>query len=432
MEGDTTLRALLSLFLLFANAFFVAGEYALVGCRRTRIEALVRQGNRTASLLRAAFDNFAIYVAGVQVAIAMCSIGIGMVTEPLITEWLKPAFGAFVPVVSVGISLLLVTFALVVLGELVPKYVAIHSPERLGLILIRPLRFCVTLLHPIAWLAQRSGALVILPFGIKISDFGSESVSKEDLMLLVRSGTEGGSLEEEHAQVISKALRLDVLDANDIMIHRIDIQWLDIATPFDQMVERVAKISHNRIPVCRGDIDDMAGVLYLQDFVRHWGQPDFDLERIIRPVEAVPENLPLNRVINRMRDAKTQILIVMDEYGGTSGLITLEDVVEEVFGELEDQLESERPPIEMHGARRVSARADVRYDELMDFLGLENDGSHSTDTLAQIMTNLLERVPKLGDFVELPIGIMRVENMARRRITRVSIQLARDVASNDS
>lgn len=432
MEGDTALRALLSIFLLLANAFFVAAEYALVGCRKSRLEALIRKGNRSAKLLLASLETFSMSIAGIQVAIAMCGIGIGMVTEPLITDWLQGYLGAFTKGVSIALSLLLVTFVLVVIGELIPKYVAIHSPERLGLVLVRPLRFCVTLLHPIAWLAQKSGALAILPFGIKVHEIGEDAISKEDLMLLVRSGSEGGSLEEEHAQVISRALKLDVLNADDIMIHRIDIQWLDLDTPLDEMLERIAHVSHNRIPVCRGDIDDLAGVLYLQDFVKHWGAPDFSLEKIVRPVEAIPESLPLNRVINRMRDAKTQILIVIDEYGGTSGLITLEDVVEEVFGELEDQLESERPPIELHGTRRVSARADVRFDELLEFLGQEPEEEIQTDTLAQILVDSLERVPKLGDSVQLPIGLMRVENMARRRITRVSIQLAKDVSSPDS
>jgi CBS domain containing-hemolysin-like protein len=187
---------------------------------------------------------------------------------------------------------------------------------------------------------------------------------------------------------------------------------------------RLRDVPFNRLPVCRGDIDEMVGLVYLHDIVKHWDDTDFCLAKIVRPIVAIPENLSMEKIVETMRTEKTQMLIVMDEYGGTSGLVTLEDVVEEVFGELEDRLESERPPIEELPNHRVSARADVRFDELVTRLGLNLDLGENTDTLATMMIEALERVPRPGDSVETVLGTMRVENMARRRITRVSIQLA--------
>jgi CBS domain containing-hemolysin-like protein len=189
----------------------------------------------------------------------------------------------------------------------------------------------------------------------------------------------------------------------------------------------VAAIPNTRVPVCRGDVDDVAGILYLHDFVRHWEDKDFDLEKILRPVVAVPENLTLDKIVERMQESRCQILIVADEYGGTAGLITLEDVVEEVFGELEDRIETERPTIELHPGGRVSARAEVRFDELVSRLGLDLPDDPSTDTLAQIFADRLERVPRMGDTIDTHLGVMRIENMARRRITRVSLQLNRQM-----
>jgi CBS domain containing-hemolysin-like protein len=246
---------------------------------------------------------------------------------------------------------------------------------------------------------------------------------KEELLMLVQSGGAEGTLDKTHAEMVTRALRLDVLAARDIMIHRLDIKWLDVSWTREVLMQRIKTIPFTRLPLCRGDIDDMIGIVYLHDIVRTLDDVNFSLEATARPLVAIPENLPMERIVQTMREEKTQMLIVMDEYGGTSGLVTLEDVVEEVFGELEDRLESERPVIETFPGGRVSARADVRLDELVSRLHLNVDIGDDTDTLAQVLIDALERVPRPGDSVETTLGTMRVENMARRRITRVSMQL---------
>lgn len=428
MEGDSPSLGLIgwviSVVLIFGNAFFVAAEYALVTSRRSRVETLAKQGKKAAQVLLSATQNLPQYVAGIQIWITFCSIGIGAITEAQLTAVLStvldPVAGR---IVSVMVSLLIVTLILVVVGELVPKYIALEHPERSAVLLIRPLRFFVVMMAPLVWLVQRLGKAILLLFGIRMGGSTDMSVSKEELLLLVRAGGDEGMLEQTHSTMLQRALKFDVLDAADIMVHRLDIQWLDLETPRDEVLAKIGKIGHSRIPVCRGDIDEIEGVLYVQDLLRHWSDSDFDLRSLLRPVEAVPENLSINKIINRMRDAKSQIIIVMDEYGGTSGLITLEDVIEEVFGELEDQIESERPPIERVSTHRLSARAEVRLDELFDFLGVSTEGETETDTLAGVVQNQLGRLPKLGDRVTMPFGDVRVENMARRRITRVSIFL---------
>ncbi len=434
MEGDrSSLGAagwLISIMLIGANAFLVAAEYGLIGSRKSRVEALAKKGNRSAKALLGALADVSRYVAGIQIAITICSIGIGAITETQVTNWLATYLDPYAGrALSVFISLLIVTYLLVVIGELVPKYLALKHAEKAALVFIRPLKVFVFLISPLVWLVQKSGAIVLRLFGVRLEDGLESNVSKEELLLLVRAGSDDGMLEETHANLIQRALKFDVLDANDIMVHRLDIHWLDLETPKEELMGRIGKMSHSRVPVCRGDIDDIVGVLYLQDLVRHWDEESFDLEKMLRPVEAIPENLPVNKIITRMRESKSQILIVMDEYGGTSGLITLEDVVEEVFGELEDQMESERPPIERVSTHRISARAEVRLDELYDFLGVAPEGEPVTETLASTVQNNLGRVPKLGDKVALPIGDLRVENMARRRITRVSIILREPASS---
>jgi len=387
------------------------------------VDSLAKKGSKMAKALSKELEDVSPYVAGSQIGVTMIGIGVGSVTEPFVTESLVELFGHSVPrAISFTISFLVVTFILVVVGELLPKYLVLNSPERVALVTFRPLKFIITILRPLIWLVQGAARLLLRLCGVKKGP-DSGSVAKEELMMLVQTGGAEGTLDKMHAEMVTRALKLDVLDARDIMVHRLDVKWLDLSLTKDELLEKIAAIPFTRLPVCRGDIDDMVGVAYLHDIVKNLHRSDFKLESLMRPLVAIPENLTMEKIVATMRDQKTQILVVMDEYGGTSGLITLEDVVEEIFGELEDRLESERPHIEVFANGRVSARSDVRLDEIIDFLHLPIESGENTDTLAQIIVDTLERVPRPGDSVETDLGKMRVENMARRRVTRVSIQL---------
>lgn len=422
MSSDTGLL-LASIALILLNAFFVAAEYALVSARRSRLEPEAKKGNRAAQAVLAAMDNLSPYVAGVQIAITMIGIGVGSVTEPFITEHLAFVLGSLPETARRIISVLIVTYITVVFGELVPKYWSLHRADSVAKLTTRPLKVFVRLVHPLVIVVQSSGSFLLRLAGIRIDEERSDAVPKEELLMLVRSGGAAGVLEKQQAEMVTRALRLDVLDAQDIMVHRLDVKWLDVSLSKEQVLERLKHIPYNRIPVCRGDIDDLVGVAYLHDIVANLDKPVFSLEKIMRPAIAIPENLSMEKIVETMRSEKSQMLVVMDEYGGTSGIVTLEDVVEEVFGELEDRLESERPPIEPHPAGRVSARAEVRYDELISRLELDVDPGENTETLATMVVNALDRIPRPGDTVNTPLGVIRVENMARRRITRVTIQL---------
>lgn len=430
MGNDVGPRLLASLLLILASGFFVAAEYALIGARKSRMETLARKGSKTARAFGKALDDVSFYIAGTQIAITLLSIAIGSFTEPFVSSLIIPYLKSIDPRLTHALSLLLITFLLVVIGELTPKYVAIKFAEQVGLVTFRPLRAIVLALGPLIWLAQNTAGLILRPFGVDARAHSAEALPKEELLMLVQTGGAEGTLDKTHAEMVTRALRLDVLAAKDIMVHRLDIKWIDASVDLDGLKVKLRELPHTRLPVCRGDIDELVGIAYLHDIVKSWDEPEFSLERIVRPIIAIPENLTMERIVQTMREEKTQMLIVMDEYGGTSGLITLEDVVEEVFGELEDRLEGERPIIEQLPGGRVVARADVRFDELVSRLGLPIEPGHNTDTLAQILVDALERVPKPGDSAETPLGLMRVEHMVRRRITRVSIQLTPELTDS--
>ncbi len=417
------LQVVVGLVLVLASAFFVAAEYSLVSARRSRIEALAKHGNKQAKRLGKVLDDVSPYVAGTQIGITLLNIGIGSFTEPFISEMLSKTMGPVPPSVRTAISLLIVTFTLVVIGELCPKFLTLRHAEKVALATFQPVQFFAAIFKPLIWMAQSTARLILKPFGVDISLHESDAIPKEELMMLVQSGGNEGILDKTHAEMVTRALRLDVLAARDIMIHRLDIKWLDVTQSQAEVLKKLKQIPFSRLPVCRGDIDDVVGIAYLHDIVKTLNEPNFSLEAVTRPIVAIPENLTMEKIVQTMREEKIQMLIVMDEYGGTSGLVTLEDVVEEVFGELEDRIESERDVIEVFPNGRVSARADVRFDELVDRLHLTIDPEDNTDTLAQTLVDTLERVPRPGDSVDFVLGTMRVENMARRRITRVSMQI---------
>ncbi len=424
MESDSSITLLISLLLLLGNAFFVAAEYGLVGVRRSKVESLAKQGNKTAKLVIKALDDMSTYIAGIQIGITIFGIALGALAEPFLSTWITGLLTRVPDSVASIIAIVIVSYPMVVIGELVPKYFTLKYADRVALMCIRPLKVIIPVIKPLIWVFRGTGSAVLKAMRIDMAQ-QSESLSREELAVLVQTGQSEGHFDETQADLITKTLKFDTLDAEDIMIHRLDIQWLEIETPKSELPEKIAKIPHSRIPVCRGDIDEVEGIVYVQDILARWDEPDFRLDRIMRDAEFIPETLTLDRMVSLMRDVKTQILIVRDEYGGTSGLITLEDIVEEIFGDLEDRLESERPSIERTSSIRVTAKASVRYDELLDFLKIDDhsDNGITTETLASLVMDGLGRVPKLGDSVELPIGKLQVENMAQSRITRLAVYL---------
>lgn len=403
---------LISILLVFGTAFFVCAEYSIVASRRSRIESLSKHGNRGAKAALKSYEHASELIAVSQIGISMIGIGLGSVTEPYLTEWLSELMGHTVPkAVSIAISLITITFFLVVVGELAPKYYTLRKSERIFLATHRIMRLLSQVAKPLIWLMQSTTSMILKPLGIDTDQKAQEGIEKEELLVMVRTGSSEGLIERPHAEMVARALKIDQLMAKDIMVHRLDIKWLDVKLTTAELMQKLKTIPYGRIPVCSGDIDEVLGVAYLHDIVKNMDRPDFMLEQILRPAITIPENLAIDRIVAQMRDTKTQILIVLDEYGGTSGLITLEDVVEEVFGELEDRLEFERPPIEILPAGRISARADVRIDELLARIQSDAEVEGGTQTLAQVIVDSLGRVPKPGDHVDTQFGAMRSKSV---------------------
>jgi CBS domain containing-hemolysin-like protein len=421
MESDSW-RLVGAFLLVILNAFFVAGEYALVGARPGRIAGLAKRGGRAAVAAKDALAHINKYIAGIQLAITMAGIGLGWVGEQSLAGLLRPFFdGMGLHFVSTIIAFLLVTFLLVVLGELVPKYVTINSPERMLVRIILPLNFFLLILRPLTAVLEFAGHWALRPFGVDTRRDQRTAMAKDELAMIIQESRSAGEFEESHARVITKALNFTDLQADDVMIPRVDIVSVDVDLGQEELLAQVAAQSHTRLVVVEdNDLDEVVGILHLQDLVRLVAGRVLDLRAAVRRPVFVPPNLSLERVVERMQEEKTQMLIIRDEHGGTAGLLTLEDVVEEIFGELDDQVEHAQPRIQTWYDGRIVMRGDVRTDEITENLGIE-EKPLPREPVSTIILDEIERTPKIGDSIETDLGLLRVVNMSRHRITRVSL-----------
>ena len=421
MESDSW-RLLGAFVLIVLNAFFVGAEYSLVGARPGRITALAKRGGKAAVAAREALGHINRYIAGIQLAITMAGIGLGWVGEQSLSAILRPFFdGIGLHFMSTAIAFLLVTFLLVVLGELVPKYVTINSPEKSLVRLILPLNFFLLILRPLTAMLEFAGHWALRPFGIDTRRDQRQAMAKDELAMIIQESSSAGEFDESHAKVITKALNFADLQADDVMIPRVDIVSVDADTPADALLSRIASQSHTRLVVVEdGDLDEIVGILHLQDFARLMAGRVPDLRAAVRPPVFVPPNLSLEKLIERMQAEKTQMLIIRDEHGGTAGLLTIEDIIEEIFGELDDQVEHAQPRIQTWVDGRIVMRGDVRTDELAEYLGMD-ENPLPREPVSTIIVDEIERTPKIGDSIQTALGLLRVVNMSRNRITRVSL-----------
>jgi CBS domain containing-hemolysin-like protein len=418
--------------LVLVNAFFVAAEYALVRVRRTRMETLAAQGSHMAKVVLHGLDHLNRYIAGVQVGITLAGLASGRFGEPALSALVDPLVSRLLPPALVGpevsdavatwVTLIVITYILVVLSELVPKALTLQHPDRVALLVAKPVQLFVAGFSPLVWSMNALGhrLLDLLRMPPAEDEAGVHSV--DELQLLIRQSYRAGVLEDLERQVMQRGARVADLRVAEVMIARLDIVALDLARPVDELLDHAAQTIHSRLPVYEGDLDHSIGVLYLQDLFKHLRQAHAtpDLRQLVRPALFVPELMLLDELLYTFQQRHTQIALVVDEHGSVVGLVTLEDVVEEVFGEMHDALEVAQPSIQQTPDGRVLVRGEVRLRELNERFGWQLQ-AEDVDTIAGYIMKHLGRTARVGDVLETPHGRLRVENMARVRITQVAM-----------
>jgi CBS domain containing-hemolysin-like protein len=418
--------------LIMVNAFFVAAEYALVRVRRTRMEALAAQGSSLAKVVLHGLDHLSRYIAGVQVGITLAGLASGRFGEPVLAALFAPLFARLFPpsllsmevstALATGLVLLVISYLLVVLSELVPKAITLQYAEQVALIIAKPMHMAVVVFTPLIWSMNALGNGILRLLHLPPPEEGQGAYSAEELHLLIVQSHKAGILEDIERQLMQRSVQFADLRVSDIMIPRVDIVALDIALPEDTLLDRAAQTIHTRLPVYEGTLDNILGILHLQDVFKHVRQPreGWGLRQLARPALFIPEVMPLDDLLRTFQQQHAQLALVVNEHGSLEGLVTLEDVVEELVGEIHDALEAAQPSIQHTSDGRVLVRGEVRLRELNERFGW-NLQDEEVDTIAGYIMKRLGRVAHVGDVIDTPYGTIRVENMAQVRITQVAI-----------
>lgn len=435
-------RILVLLLLTAANAFFSAAEVALLTVRPAKMQALAARGNRSAQAAMTLINNMERMISLCQVGITIASLGMGWAGEQAIydvlVKALKPYVAAHLEIVAHGIaflfSFLLLTFVLVVIGEVVPKNLAVEKSEQMALLTSPALLVCYKVLEPFVWVVERSSAAVTRLFGAKgVTHAGGHSA--EEIRHIVLTSSVSGTLPQFEQTAIQHLLDLRGLVAREVMVPRSSVVSISADSSLDEVLRVMSEHNYSRLPVWRDRPENIIGVIHYRDLLRVWRQrrfaserrrtaKPFQLEDALRKPLIVPETKPLTELLEEFRETHSHLAVVVDEFGTVMGLVTMEDILEQVFGEIEDEHDEERKaaPRATSGAIEVEGTIPIR-DLAMQY-GIELPADAEFETLAGFLLSRFGFIPKGGESVDEGGRRYTVVLMDRNRIARVRIETA--------
>ncbi|WP_423979321.1 hemolysin family protein [Ilumatobacter sp.] len=409
----------LALVLLILNGFFVAAEFALLASRRSRIEQLAAEGSRSAKSALAGIRELTLMLAGAQLGITMCSLGLGLVAEPAVAHIFEGLFGqvSFLSdtmshIVGFAIALSIVVFLHMVVGEMAPKSWAISHPESSAMKLALPFRAFVTVFRPVIWLMNGFANLVVRAVGVEPQDERAMAHSPSDLRLLLDESAGSGGLAVTEHELLTRSLQLSGLTASDAMTVRRDVIAVSADSSAQVAADESYRTGRSRIIVFEGDLDHVKGFIHAKDLLRLpngvWASTT--VGSITRNVMVTPEQHRLEDLLLEMQTERQHIALVIDEHGTVVGLVTLEDVIEELIGDFDDESDSRHDACERLADGSFRINGTLRHDEFEEFTGVGlPDGDWQT--VAGYVIAAFDEIPAVGDRVETEIGQFEVVSM---------------------
>lgn len=417
------------------TALYVAGEFAAISARKTRIIQLAEQGNRFAKMLVPILEDphkLDNYIAASQVGITLTSLVIGIFAQqqvaPLIQPLLAsiPFIGAWLagPETAAIVALLFLTICTVVLGELVPKSIAVQYPERVALATALPMGWSADyIFKPLIVVLNGSGSLILRLMGVRYEGGHAHIHSPEEIEILVGESTEGGLLDADERQLLHNAFRIGELSAGEVMIPRPRIMAAPVTLPVSALLRLAAESAYTRILIYDTDIDHIVGFVHLKDLFRlNNANPQSEVRPLVREVPYVPETMLASEVWSVLNRQRCYLAVVFDEYGGTAGMITQEDLIEELFGELQDEFDQEADLIAPAVDGQMRVRGDLLISQFNESLGV-NLPTEVANTIGGLVLDELGRVAVVGDAVEIAGIQFQVEAVAGRSIRELSVTL---------
>ena len=425
------LRIVAVLLLVLGNAIFVAAEYALVTARRSRLEERAEAGGRGARTALRLMDEPVRFISTVQVGITVFGIALGAIGEPLVSRYFD-----FLPRgVAFAISFVVLTYLSVTLGELVPKAVALQQAERLAVVLAAPLEVLSRLAYPLVWLLDRSANVVLRLMRVKPAPAGMIAFTREDIRHSVAAAEDSGEIQTAEEEMLYKVFDFAEKEAHDVMVPRPIVVGLSVSMPPEEALRAVLDSPFTRYPVFRESLDDIVGILHVRDLVsamNERGIADVELEAVLRPAYVVPETKDLGALLAEFRRTNQHMAIVVDEYGAMQGIVTLEDLLEEIVGDIEDEFDLPDESVERLDERTVRISGTFPIDDFNERFGtdLEQEDYH---TVAGYVFGLLGRAADPGDAVESEGVRFEVLETEGSRIQRLQIEfLPAPVGADDA
>jgi len=421
--------------LIAANGFFVAGEFALVKVRTTRINQLAEEGDRTAKVIQKQLAHLDTYIAATQLGITLASLALGWIGEPSLAHFIDPLFAwiggpaaeTLTHTLAVIISFTIITAGHIILGELVPKSIALQRSEETVFFISRPLQWFAQLFRPFIALMNGLGNAVVRLVGLQSTSEHASIHSVEELEMLVAQSRLGGAIDAQEEELLHHIFDFGDKTASQVMVPRTEIIGLPISTPLEQVVTLFVTEQYTRLPVYDGSIENILGLVHLKDIFTHAQMPTapFHLRNLLRPVLYVTETTRIETLLPQMRSKRIHLAVVLDEYGTTAGMITLEDIMEEIVGEVQDEFDTRergvRPEVERLSNGTVSVDGLMALASFADQFGVKPPPS-STHTIGGYIFERLDRLPTVGDQISLEDYHLSVEELDGRRIARVRIQ----------
>ena len=415
--------------LLFSNGFFVAAEFSMVSVRKTRIAQLTDEGNFNAKIALETLKDLDKFIAAVQLGVTISSIALGWVGEATLVRMIKPLFN-FLPQnfqlavahsVSIAIAFTLITVLHVVIGELIPKSIALQYSEKTALFIALPMRIITKLFYPAIYFLTGLASFLLKFFKLSTSQTSHLAHSTEELNMLINASYNEGVLNKTEKDLLQNVFKFSDLSAKQVMIPRPDMACIASDITFDELNALISENQYTRYPVYEENLDHISGIIHIKDLYElSLKKEEFSTDKLIRPVLLVPETITMDNLMREFKKGHNQMAIVIDEFGGTAGLITLEDVLEEIFGEVQDEFDAEEADIKEIAENTYLANAMMRLDEITEFFGIEIL-DEDVDTIGGFVVKLLGRIAQVGDAAEFQNLEFKVKEIDGARITKLII-----------
>ena len=439
MSSDVVLvllKLLGALLLVLANGFFVVAEFALVSVRHSRIESLATKGDAVARVVLHVIKDPDRFIAATQLGITISSLGLGWLGEETIAGILEPllhglpvaVIHASSAAIATGIAFTLITFLHVVVGELAPKSIALGYPERASFYVARPMLVIETAFRPFIWILNGAGNGLLRLVGLRAPSGHERVHSVAELKLLVDESLRGGVLDEDEMRIATRAFEFGDREAREAMIPRTEIVGIEHTANIEDVLHTFIASQHSRFPVYEGDLDHIIGVLSIKDVLAalvegpaNRSMPIAELD-LVRPIVVVPETSLLGKIFTEMRTHQMQMALIVDEYGGTAGLVTAEELAEEVMGRLIDEWVSEPPGVESLRIATYRVNAQMQVSAVNEELGLHLPERDIYETLAGFLLYVLGRVPEEGQQIRYDGLCFTVTRMKGPKIEEVHVE----------